>query len=212
MTTRLKCGPYIHSRRPSRTCALAAIRRSRLGRITSLSYRLAPRKIAGTGTRRAGNIVGDADPAAADSECTPDDREPSAVPGCDVESDRSRWDGRVLEVAQSEAPQTGLLLLSDRFRRRSEPLGGAGLHLHEHDEPGAASDSDEVDLALGASPVAVDDPIAAPAIPAGCCVLGSTAERQPLEGHVVSVAAMCDSGRLGRNVGLNELVSTGRPF
>jgi hypothetical protein len=81
----------------------------------------------------------------------------------DVEAHRGRARAGGLQVAEGEAAEAQLLRAGDRLERAAEPVGAARLHLHEHEQ--AAAGDHEVELAVAATPVAVDDAVAAGPVP-----------------------------------------------
>ncbi len=77
---------------------------------------------------------------------------------------------------RSQSAKSSLLLKGHRLRGGAEVIGSARLHLAEHDH--AITTDDEIELARGATVVAVEDPITVPLVKGCGCSLAATAQKR----------------------------------
>jgi hypothetical protein len=97
-----------------------------------------------------------------------------------VEADAAGLGGAGGQVGGRQPAQPGLLGGGDGGRRGAVAVAAPGLHLAEHQQPGAGGD--QVDLALPAAPVAGDDPQAGGLQPGAGERLAAAAELAPFVG------------------------------
>ena len=87
----------------------------------------------------------------------------------------------LVEVSHREDTDPSLLERGDRLGGRPEPVGATCLDLDEDDD--VPTHHHQVELALAATPVAGDDPVAPAAVPGCRPVLPRRAERPTPVGH-----------------------------
>ena len=114
------------------------------------------------------------------------DGERAVEDGRHVESDVAAAAGVESEVLGRQPAHAQLFAPGDRFGGRTQAIRAPVLYLAEHDDLG--SGADEVDLAVTAAPVAVQDLVALCGVPPGNPVLPEAAERKgsigPVPSHV----------------------------
>ena len=174
-----------------------------------MSWRYLPRPLncAATGTGAVGRRATGADPsvdsaaeiytaASGDrgSECSLDHFDLAGEDGGSIEAHRPSPAGALAQVSRGETSHPLLLARGDRLEAGAEAVGRSGLHLTD-DQIGAVGD-DEVELTLGATPIALKNSIAALDVPARSAVLAEAAQGLAVGRHTRGVAMLLADERV----------------